>query len=299
MPVGISSRLPRVPISAPIAYQRIERVVLTDEVSRNLFAEYATHLNSERGNEEIGWVLMGQRTPQEVLVLATLPAGANRDAGAEHVQFNSDAQALAARIVRQRGKNLGIVGVVHTQPGSMRHPSAADYRGDRVWVKNLKGNEGVFAIGTMDAESGHASEALGHQPTPSAQALGQLRFDWYTLGANDRNYQDVPAVLTLGPDWATPLRPIWPIIEEHATRLDKLASQFKTVEFEVPSSEIGTLRVRIRLSEAGQAIHLVLHEKTVRCLYEADGEVFQPDLPAGLAPDHGVYQILAELAARS
>ena len=273
-------------------------MVLTDGVSRNLFAEYSTHLNSERGNEEIGWVLMGQRTADEVLVLATLPAGANRDAGAEHVQFNSDAQALAARIVRQHGKNLGIVGVVHTQPGSMRHPSSADYRGDRVWVKNLKGNEGVFAIGTKDADGQGGPDAVSHQPSIHSQALGELRFDWYTLGANDRNYRDVPVVLTLGPDWATSLRPIWPIIEEHATRLDKLASQFKTVGFDVLNSGAGTLRVRIGLSEPGQAIHLVLHEKSVRYLYEAGGEVFQPDLPVGLAPDHGVYQILAELAAQ-
>ena len=40
-------------------------------------------------------------------------------------------------------------------------------------------------------------------------------------------------------------------------------------------------------------------EKAVKFYYEAGGEVYQPDLPAGTDPDYGVYQMLAELAART
>src|SRR5690349_21325385 len=65
----------------PRVYRRLQRVVLTDEVSRTLFEEYATHRDSSRGDEETGWVLLGVRETEEALVLATLPAGAGRSAG--------------------------------------------------------------------------------------------------------------------------------------------------------------------------------------------------------------------------
>src|SRR2546421_4267443 len=107
---------PEAPAAAPTSYRRLERVVLTDEVSRTLFGEFAAHRQTARGNEEIGWVLLGVREANEALVLATLPAGARRSAGLAHVQFNSTAQALASRIVRQADKRLTLVGVVHTHP---------------------------------------------------------------------------------------------------------------------------------------------------------------------------------------
>src|SRR5271163_4718889 len=59
--------------AAPRSYQRLRRVVLTDEVSRTLFQEYATHRAGARGDEEIGWVLLGVREHDHALVLATLP----------------------------------------------------------------------------------------------------------------------------------------------------------------------------------------------------------------------------------
>src|SRR5262245_50597713 len=92
-------------------YQTLERVVLTDGVGRTLFEEYAAHRAEARSEEETGWVLLGYREPTEAVVLATLPAGAERDAGVAHVQFNSGGQELGARIVRQADRRLTMLGV--------------------------------------------------------------------------------------------------------------------------------------------------------------------------------------------
>jgi len=69
----------------PVTYSRLRRLVLHDEVNRTLFAEYAAHCGSERGHEEIGWVLLGLRNADEAIAMATLPAGTERDAGNSHV----------------------------------------------------------------------------------------------------------------------------------------------------------------------------------------------------------------------
>lgn len=282
---------------APPAYGRLRRVVLTDQVSRTLFAEYAAHRGSERGAEETGWVLMGLREDDEAVVLASLPAGAERDAGEAHVRFNADAQALASRIVRQADRRLTLLGVVHTHPGRLRHPSHGDYDGDRVWVRNLRGEEGVFGIGTVHRES--KTGAVAGHPQPHAQVLEGLRFDWYTLAPDDRKYRPVPVELTIGPDLATPLRDVWDVIEQHAARLDRLARQMTRVRFDVTDGKDGpALGVTVGLGEPGQAIRVLVEGKTVRYFYEAGGEGFQADLPAGVAPDQGVYLLLAELAAR-
>ena len=58
----------------PVRYDRLRRVVLTDEVGRTLFEEYAAHRATDRGAEEIGWQLLGLRGPDEAVALATLPA---------------------------------------------------------------------------------------------------------------------------------------------------------------------------------------------------------------------------------
>src|SRR5262249_56436420 len=124
-------RLPLVEAEAPAApsavYRRLKRVVVTDEVSRTLFAEFAAHRGTARGDEEIGWVLLGVREASEALVLATLPAGAQRRAGIAHVQFNSTAQALASRIVRQADKRLPLLALLPTHPRTLPHPTTRDY----------------------------------------------------------------------------------------------------------------------------------------------------------------------------
>src|SRR5262249_47735815 len=133
-------------------YQPLQRVVLTDGVGRTLFEEYADHQASSRAEEETGWVLIGVREAQEAIVLGTLPAGTERDAGVGHVQFNSAGQIVGSRVVRQADRRLAILGVVHTHPGSLRHPSDGDLRGDSAWVGQLRGREGIFAIGTADGK---------------------------------------------------------------------------------------------------------------------------------------------------
>lgn len=274
-------------------YEPLTRVILTDEVSRTLFGEYAAHRETDRGREETGWVLLGHRDLTTATALATLPAGANRDAGQEHVRFNTEAQALASRIVRQNDRRLTLLGVVHTHPGTLRHPSGGDLRGDREWVKRLRGGQGVFAIGTVD-DTTPASTVAEH-PQPHVQKLRDLRFDWYTLSEGEASYRSVAVELTIGPDLAAPLRPAWPAIEAHAERLDRLARQQRSVRFQAVDGE---LAVTVGLAEPGHAIRVLVGAKSVRFFYEAGGEAFQADLPAGTEPDRGVYLLLAELAAR-
>ena len=117
-------------------------------------------------------------------MLATLPAGAMRDASVAHVRFNSNAQALASRIVRQTDRRLATLGVVHTHPGSLRHPSDGDLRGDGQWVANLRGKEGIFGIGTADGPE-TTGDLFAYQPSPHVQCMGGLRFSWYSLRQGD------------------------------------------------------------------------------------------------------------------
>jgi len=194
-----------------------------------------------------------------------------------------------------------MLGVVHTHPGKLRHPSHGDYDGDRVWVRNLRGEEGVFGIGTVfkpRVPTGPHAEVAQH-PDPHTQTFGDMRFDWYALGTEDKRYAPVPVELTVGPDLAASLRPVWDLIEEHAERLDRLARQLAKVRFIVGKGREGpALTVEVGLGEPKQRIRVMLEGKTVRYFYEADGQATPTDLPAGTAPDQGVYLLLAELAAR-
>ena len=226
----VASAVPAAPPqSSPL--RRLSQVRLTDGVGRTLFEEYSAH-RANRGEVETGWILLGLREADEAIVVATLPAGAEADAGVAHVRFNSEAQALASRIVRQSDRRLRILGVVHTHPGSLRHPSDGDLRGDRQWVKQLRGGDGIFGIGTADAvEQGPA--LVAHQPRPHVQVWGELRFTWYGLAAGDRSYRTLPVEVTYGPDLARPLHDLWPVLEAHAPRLERLYKQQAGLRFEV------------------------------------------------------------------
>jgi proteasome lid subunit RPN8/RPN11 len=283
-------------------YLPLQRVLLTDEVARTLFEEYAAHRKAERGDEETGWVLLGHREAKEAIVLATLPAGSLSDAGVAHIRFNSTGQALASRIVRQHDKRLAILGVVHTHPGSLRHPSDGDLRGDREWVRKLRRSEGVFGIGTADGApiGGSASgSSFAYQPRPHVQCLGELRFSWYALQHGDSNYRPLPAELTIGPDVARPLHAIWPIVEEHAERLERLYLQQANVRFEV-LAEPGRqgLLVTLPLATKGAALHVLLSRKEVRYYLQHGGELRALDYTDECV-DRGVYLALAELASQA
>ena len=281
-----------------ISYAPLRRVVLADGVAHTLFEEYAEHRDQDRGEEETGWVLLGLRHADEVVVLATLPAGAGRDAGVAHVRFASDGQALASCIVRQNDRRLTIVGVVHTHPGSLRHPSEGDLRGDREWVRHLRGREGIFAIGTADA-SAEAGSLFAYQPRPSVQCLGELRFSWYALRAGESAYRPLSIEMTIGPDLARPLHSIWPVLEAHAERIDRLYRQQAGMTFEVANDEWGPgLLLQIPLAEPGSALRVLMREKEIRYYVVRNGEVFAVDHGDELV-DRGVYLLLAELAARA
>jgi hypothetical protein len=282
---------------SPKKYEALARVLLTDEVSRTLFEEYAAHRNSPRGHEETGWVLLGLRETDEAVVLATLPAGTDSQAGITHVRFNSNGQALASRIVRQSDKRLGMLGVVHTHPGSLRHPSDGDYRGDSVWVQQLRGGEGIFGIGTADGSM--ADSALyARQPKPHVQCLGDLCLSWYGLRPGDRNYRPLPYGLTLGPDLARPLHSIWSTLEAHADRLDRLYCQQAALKFEVVTEEKGhALAVSVPLAEPGAVLRVLLRGSDVRYYLLRNGDLLTPDADEPRV-DRGVYLLLAELAGQ-
>lgn len=279
--------------AGPVEYHALQRLLLTDGVSRTLFDEFAEHRRSARGEEETGWLLLGIRNGDDAVALATLPAGAERDASVGHVQFHSAAQAVGSRIVRQSDRRLTILGVVHTHPGSLRHPSSGDLRGDRRWVGQLRGHEGVFAIGTADAQG---ETLFARQPKGHVQVLGELRYSWYSLRRGEESYRPLPVILTLGPDLARNLHPIWPVIEAHADRLERLARQQAQVRFEVTTE--GDLAVTLPLAEPGDALRVLLHGSKVSYYLVRQGDILATD-PGKVPVDQAVYLLLAELAAQS
>jgi proteasome lid subunit RPN8/RPN11 len=284
--------------SGPVNYRALQRVLVTDGVGRTLFEEYARHRGESRGDEETGWVLLGLRDADEAIALATLPAGAEREASVAHVRFNSTAQVLGSRIVRQSDRRLTILGVVHTHPGSLRHPSDGDLRGDREWVRNLRAREGVFGIGTADGVPAGATD-FAFQPRTNVHCMGGLRFSWYVLGAEDAGYRPLPAELTIGPDLARPLHPLWPTLEAHAERIDRLFRQLAGVRFEVINDDWGpALVLTVPLATAGEAVRVVVRRKEVRYYLARGEEVFEVQHRDDYV-DRGVFLLLAELAARA
>lgn len=278
-------------------YGPLKRVLLTDEVGRTLFEEYAAHRHGPRGHEETGWVLLGLREANEAVVLATLPAGTERNAGVAHVRFNSGGQALGSRIVRQADRRLTMLGVVHTHPGSLRHPSDGDLQGDSQWVGRLRGHEGIFGIGTADAKDTGENMYL-RQLKPHVQCLGPLCLSWYSLREGDANYRPLSCDLTLGPDLARPLHSVWSTVETHAERLDRLYCQQAGVKFEMAAGRHGpALAAVVPLAELGQAVRILLEGKEVRYFLIRDGETLETS-SRELQVDRGVYLLLAELAAQ-
>ncbi len=273
-------------------------MVLTDGVGRTLFDEYASHQEGSCRDEETGWVILGVREEVEATVLATLPAGALCDAGTGHVQFNQWAQAVGSRIVRQTDRRLTMLGVVHTHPGSLRHPSDGDFRGDSEWVGQLRGKEGIFGIGTADSLPSNGT-AVAHQPKANVHCLGKLRLSWYALAEGEPKYRPLPVRLTLGPDLARPLHSVWSLIEAHADQLDRLCRQQSGVTFEViAGAQQPGLAVTISLADPDAAIRVVLEEKQVQYYLLRHGELLRAD-PHEERVDRAVYLLLAELAART
>jgi proteasome lid subunit RPN8/RPN11 len=287
-------RVPAAELFAPVpprSYRPLERVVLTEAVTRTLFDDFAEHRAGPRGDEEVGWVLLGLREESEVMVLATLPAGADREAGVAHVHFNSTAQAVACRVIRQGNRRLGIVGVVHTHPGSLRHPSDGDFQGDSLWVGRLRGGTGVFGIGTADGPCGNGKPATD---ASHVQTEGDLCFSWYALAAGDRHYRRLPVVVAEGPDLARPLHPVWDAIELHADALDCLCQQLAHVTFEVAADQRALL-TRMPIADSGDNLRILLRPQGAEFFLDHGGELIAID-PQEEQLDRAVFLVLAELA---
>jgi len=288
---------PRRPLpSPPTDYAPLQRVLLADEVGRTLFEEYAQHRSQGRGEDETGWLLLGLREVNEAVVLATLPAGVEADTSMTHVWFNSTAQAVGSRIVRQYDRRLTLLGVVHTHPGSLRQPSDGDFRGDSQWVRNLRGHEGVFGIGTADAVPLAEGTPRSYQPRPHVHCFGELRFSWYALGQGDERYRPLPTEVIHGPDLARPLHPFWATLEEYAGSLERLDRQQRGIKFRILNDEWGSgLVVTVPLAEKGDSLSLLIRPKEVRYYLERQGQQL------GLQPKEGpidsaIYLLLADLA---
>jgi proteasome lid subunit RPN8/RPN11 len=285
-------------VRTPRLYGPLRRILVTDGVAHTLFEDYAAHRRAARGENETGWLLLGLREAEEAVVLATLPAGAEYDAGVGHVRFNSSGQAVASRIVRQHDRRLTILGVVHTHPGTLRHPSDGDFRGDSQWVERLRGREGIFAIGTADAPA-DAGPMFAYQPKPHVQCLGALRFSWYSLRRGDSQYRPAPMEVTIGPDLARPLHPLWAALEAHADRIERLFRQQVGLRFEVVQDEHGPgLVLVVPLADSGDAIRVLIRSKEVRYYVVRGGILLEVDHRDDCV-DRGTYLLLAELASRS
>jgi hypothetical protein len=109
----------------------------------------------------------------------------------------------------------------------------------------------------------------------------------------------VEVALTLGPDLARPLRPVWSAIEDHAEELDRLCQQQAGLRFAV-TTETGppALTVEMKLAGSDQALRVLLNDEGIRYYWIRGSDLIEID-PKEPRIDRGVYLILAELAGES
>jgi hypothetical protein len=101
--------------------------------------------------------------------------------------------------------------------------------------------------------------------------------------------------VTIGPDLARPLHDVWPTIEWHAERLNRLYSRLSRLRFEVVEEEKdATLHAVVPL-EKGASLRVILRGSDVEyCLVRKDQWLVSDTREP--AVDRGVYLMLAELA---
>src|SRR5262249_26463410 len=158
---------------------------------------------------------------------------------------------------------------------SLRHPSDGDLRGDEQWVANLRGQEGVFGIGTADGPE-TSNGLFAYQPRAHVQCLNGLRFSWYSLRQGDRSYRPLPVELTMGHDLARSLHEFWDALEFHAERIDRLYRQQAGMRFQVMSDKWGPgLLLTLPLAERGDAVQVLIRSKEVRYYLLRGGEVLE------------------------
>jgi hypothetical protein len=139
---------------------------------------------------------------------------------------------------------------------------------------------------------------VAQQPEEHRQVLDELGFSWYALGEGDKRYRKLPMEVTLGPDLAKPLHPVWDVIETHAEALDRLCRQQAAVTFGIENGSGGpALAAQLPLAEKGSHVRIVLERDEVRYLVQHEGMLSAVD-PEAESVDKAVYLILAELAGR-
>ena len=268
-------------------------LTLTDGVSRLLFDEYACHTRSVDGHEETGWILLGRRYGDRALALATIPAGDQSDASSVHVRFDPIVQTVVSRLIRQGQPDLGILGIVHTHPGSLRHPSSGDYRGDIQWVRQLPGAEGIFGIGTADAA--YPESLVACQEQPHQHGWGKHRFSWYALSQSDSNYRPLEVSWTLGDDLGECWRKVWPALEVHAPGLNRLATIVPTLHYDIrPGEDQREWLVLTLATGTEEVVQLWLGSSRIRYLLGRGGDYFEADY-AEPRVDRGLFHLLSEL----
>ena len=104
--------------------------------------------------------------------------------------------------------------------------------------------------------------------------------------------------MTIGPDLASPLHAVWPVIEVHAERLERLCLQQKGVTFTVTGTqEEPGLALTLPLAEPHRAMQVVVTAKEVHYYIQRDGQMYAVE-SMDHRIDRGVYLLLAELAAQ-
>ncbi len=159
----------------------------------------------------------------------------------------------------------------------------------------LRGGAGIFGIGTADGDGAAAAPLVATQPREHTQCYQGLRFSWYALGANDRNYRRLPIRMTIGPDLAFPLHGVWAAIEQHSERLDRLCRRLARVRFEVmPGAKGPELHAVVSLDKK-ESLRAILGDGHVQYCLVRKGQWLVSDCREP-AVDRGVYLMLAALA---
>lgn len=281
-------------------YSPLKSILITSGVGETLARGFRLHLDGERGDEEIGWLLMGFREKDKAVVLAAIPSGDMREASGTHVRFNSRAQAIAGRILKKREPRLEVLGLFHTHPGTLRRPSSGDFRGDIEWIEKIPGKQGVFGIGTVEDQSKSTShEYYSRFVSPFAYQRDGLRFSWYSLGHGDTNYHEIRTRWALGDDISQFLHPAWMVIEKNANGIERiLAQQTGSTCDVVPFQGTSSFCVAVPTAYPRGVIRAFILEKNVKYFFEQNEQQYAIDVQENEV-DRGIYLVLAELGKKS
>ena len=97
-----------------------------------------------------------------------------------------------------------MLGVVHTHPGSLRHPSDGDYRGDSQWVGAACAAARASSASAPPTPSPARRRCVAWQPQPHRAVPGRAVLLLVRPGRRATgSYRPLPVELTLGPDLAT------------------------------------------------------------------------------------------------